>query len=217
MEVLRKIIRETLEEIFISEAHPSFHYDERIVGRLKSEYNTEPKFDFSTVADSLEILKKINFDNNKAYAIFMRSYNTTYKSKEPETGYVSVGSDLWVLVKENTIITIMFRRKDQRNTYPSGYNLGINMKTLEKFYNESEKDENGEVDFNPGKLKSKKQKQGQRKVVSLDLPKVEIDGKVWYIDEKNERLIYSKNINKTKDMDDLEEYELERVIDAVSI
>lgn len=211
MEEVREIVRGILKEMFLSEAHPSTHYNERVAGRLKSEYLTEPKFDFDTIKNSLAILQKINFEPDKEYAIFMRPYNQTYKSREPITGHVSIGSDLWALVKNNTIITVMFRRKDQRNDNPIGYDTILNMKSLEQKYHEAEKDENLEADFKD----FKRQGAGTRKKISLDFPVIEVNGKKWYVDEKNEEIIYTKNIKKKVSFSDLTEDVLEKVIDAV--
>ena len=65
--------------------------------------------------------------------------------------------------------------------------------------------------------KANKPGPGQRKKVELDLPTVELANKIWYIDEPNEQIIYSKNTKKTLSFDDLDEAALEKVIDAAYI
>ena len=62
---------------------------------------------------------------------------------------------------------------------------------------------------------SKKSKSGSRKKIDLDLPKVKIGGKDWYIDEPNEELIYSKNIKKKISFDRLSEKQFEELIELI--
>jgi hypothetical protein len=63
--------------------------------------------------------------------------------------------------------------------------------------------------------KAQRPGKGQRKKIELDLPLVDIDGKEWYVDEENEKIIYRKNIKKELSFDELDEDVLEQVIDAV--
>jgi hypothetical protein len=47
------------------------------------------------------------------------------------------------------------------------------------------------------------------------MKKVNLSGKDWYIDEKEQRLIMVKNLNKIKNFDDLDFDEYEKVIEAL--
>ena len=51
--------------------------------------------------------------------------------------------------------------------------------------------------------------------MELDLPKVKIGGKDWYVDEPNEELIYSKNIKKKISFDRLSEKQFEELIELI--
>lgn len=209
---LRKEIRSILKEV-MSEAVPTEHYNERIYQRLSSSLYTRPAFDFSTIEPQLNTLLKINFDSNRSYAVYLRSYGNTFVSKDPETGKPSIGDEVWAVVRNNEINTIFFRNSHQKLDV-KGVDETINIGTLYKYYKGAEKKEDGTVDYEPAK---DKQGSGSRKSVELDLPMVELDGKMWYVDEKSEEIIFSKNIKKKISFDDLKDEYLEKVIDAVTV
>jgi len=213
---IREEIKMILMEVF-SEAAPSNHFKERVYDRLSSTLYTRPRFDYDSVEDYVELIKKVNFPEYESFAIQLKSYPVTYTSKDPSTGSVSIGNDLWAVVRDNVITTIFFRNSSQ-SVQDTSTDHALTIQNLIRYYNSREKDENGYVDWESSdSKKTHKQGKGQRKKVELDFPVVDINGKKWYIDESNEELIYAKNIKKTLSFDDLKEEILEKVIDAVTI
>lgn len=211
---IRKEIRDVLLEVFVSEANPSGHFRDRVYERLTSILYTKPSFDYSDVEKHVDVIKKINFNPLDAFAIHLRTFPKTFVSKDPSTGNASVGNELWLVVRGNEITTVFFRGSNQRGTSVTDVDHSLSFKTLLSFYNSAEKNEDGTVDFNINKIK--KQGSGSRKKPQLDLPTVEINNVNWYIDEPNERVIYSKNTKKTIDFNDLKDDIYEKVVDAVT-
>jgi len=207
---IREEIRNVLKEI-LNEANPSIHFKDRVHGRLSSTLYTKPSFNYSDIEKEVELVKKINFNPEKSFAISIKSFPTTFVSKDPETGNPSVGNEIWAVVRGNEITTIFFRNSSQRAIPVDNVDYSIKINTLYKYYNDNEKNPDGTVDF---KLKSKPKGKGRKKV-ELDLPMVELKGAKWYIDEVNEELIYAKNTKKRLSFDDLQEDVLEKVINAV--
>lgn len=207
---IRQEIRNILLEVFLDEARPSLHFKDRVYNRLTSAVYTRPFFNYSDVEKQVDLLKKINFNPEKAYAVQIKSFPTTFVSKDPETGTPSVGNELWAVVRGNEITTIFFRMSQQRAIPVDSVDYTIKISTLHKYYNENEKNPDGTVDF---KVKPKKGK--GRKKIELDLPTIEIKGAKWYVDEENEEIIYTKNIKNKLSFDDLTEEILEKVINAV--
>lgn len=208
---IREEIRNILLEV-IFESEPSIHYKDRVYGRLTSTLYTRPVFDYSTVKSEIDTVKKINFPEGESYAVMLKSYPVTYVSKDPETGKTSIGNELWLVVRDNIITTIFFRQSSQKGIKVSNVDNIINVSTLYKHYKSSEKNPDGTVDYQPSKVGFRKRK---RRGVDLDLPVVLIKGKEWFVDEDNEKIIYSKNIKNTKSFEELEEEELEKVINVV--
>ncbi len=211
---IRKEIRSILQEVF-SEAAPTIHFKDRVHDRLTSSLYTKPSFDYSSVEREINILKVTNFDPSDSFAIFLKSFPVTYVSKDPFTGTPSIGDELWAVVRDNEITTIFFRNSHQRDTKVSGVNNTLNIKTLVKNYNDSEKNADGTVDFEVGGISKKPT--SSRKRLSLDLPIVDLAGAKWYVDESKEEIIYAKNIKKKLSFDDLSEDYLEKVINAVTV
>jgi hypothetical protein len=213
---IREEIKSILMEVF-SEATPSRHYKDRIYDRLSSTLYTRPRFDYSAIEGDIDLIKKVNFPEYESVGINLRRYPDTYTSKDPSSGSVSIGDELWAVVRDNVITTIFFRNSSQPAQDSSVENL-ITIQKLRHFYDNSEKNEDGTVDLDFSKPEKKhRQGKGQRKKIELDFPVVEINGKKWYIDEPNEELIYAKNIKKKIAFDDLKEEIFEKVIDAVTI
>ncbi len=209
---IRDEIRDVLNEIF-NEASPSPHFKDRVFGRLTSSLYTNPQFNYNDVKNQIEIIKKVNFNPKQSFAISIRSFPTTFVSRDPETGKESIGNEIWTVIRNNEIATIFFRNTSQRGIKVSGVDYTVNFKSLQNIYNSSEKNPDGTVDF---EMSNQKPGKGQRKKVELDLPIVELEGNSWYIDEEKEELIYAKNIKKKLSFDDLQEEYLEKVINAVT-
>jgi hypothetical protein len=211
---IKQEIRNILMEVF-NEAVPSPHFKDRIHDRLTSTLNTRPSFDYSNVENEIYLLKNTNFNPNESFAVQLKTFSTTFVSKDPKTGRPSVGNEIWAVVRGNSIHTIFFRNSHQKGTPVKGVDNTIAFKELRRNYESSEVNADGTVDF--ANKEKKSHRQGQRKKVSLDFPVVELSGGKWYIDEANEELIYAKNIKKKLSFDDLKEEVLEKVIDAVEI
>lgn len=209
---IRDEIRFILREVF-SEAMPSSHFKDRVHTRLTSDLYTEPDFDYSTIQDEINLIKRINFDDKYSFAVHLNTYPVTYVSVDPETKSKSVGNEIWAVVRNNKITTIFFRNSSQEFQV-AGTDHKMTIKRLRKYYDSKEKNPDGTVDLKVGEF-FHKQGKGSRKKVNLDLPMVEIGGNKWYVDEENEKLIYAKNIKKSVDFDDLKEEVLEKVINAV--
>jgi len=219
---IRDEIRIVLKEIF-NEAVPSPHFKERVQGRLASDMYTTPQFNYADVEKQFELIKKVNFQPFEAVAIHVRTFGNTFVSKDPVNGKESIGNELWVVVRGDEISTVFFRNSRQGGTpvfnADSRYKFfTLKFKTLQNYYNSREKNADGSVDLNMDKFTKQSAKgPGSRKKVQLDLPTVDLEGSMWYIDEKNEELIYAKNIKKKLSFDDLKEDYLEKVINAVTV
>jgi len=219
---IRDEIRIILNEMF-NEAVPSPHFKDRVYGRLASTMYTKPQFNYSDVESQIEIINKINFQPFEAVAIHIRTFRDTFVSKDPVNDKESVGDELWVVVRGNEISTVFFRNSKQAGTpvfnADSRYKFfTLKFKTLFNYFNSAEKNPDGTVDLNMDKFtKQSAQGKGKRKKVELDFPIVELEGSDWYVDEKNEELIFAKNIKKRLSFDDLKEEFLEKVIDAVTV
>lgn len=208
---IRKEIRNILSEVF-NEAAPSIHFDDRVHDRLTKSIYTRPDFDYSTVEKQIELIKNTNFNPKESFAIFLNRYPVTYVSIDPDTEKASVGDEVWAVVRDNIITTIFFRNSFQKDVKVSNVNHILTIKHLWNNYQNSEKNEDGTVDYMMNKAGSS---EGKRKKADLDLPIVELDGKNWYIDIPNDTLIYTKNTKKTKSINDLDEKSLEKVINSI--
>lgn len=214
---LKKEISNILKEVFLDEAKPSLHFKDRVYTRLSSQMYTRPNFNYSEIEEQINVIKKINFNPEESFAIQIKTFPTTYTSKDPVNGNASIGNELWAVVRNNVITTIFFRASSQRNEPVTNIDNSIKFINLLNFYNTNKKNEDGTVDFEINSLKNKNTKQsslGNRKKVELDLPMVEIGGAMWFIDEQNEVLIFSKNTNKKIHFNDLKEEYFEKVIAA---
>lgn len=206
---IRIEIRNILKEVF-SEAAPTEHFDHRVYERLTSNKYTQPDFDYSKVIQQIEIVKNTNFNPKKSFAIFLNRFPVTYLSKDPDTGKISIGNEVWVVIRNNEITTVFFRKSSQKDVKVSGVDTILNIKTLFKNYIDSKKNSDGTVDFNP------EPGEGTRKKSDLDFPIVEFQGKIWYVDQENEKVIFVKNTKKQLSFNDLDEDFLEKIIDAVT-
>ncbi len=211
---IRKEIRAILSEVF-SEATPSKHFKDRVYNRLTSSVYTRPSFDYSGVEKQIETIKKINFEPEESYAIFLNKFPVTYVSKDPVSGVASVGDEVWAVVRENVITTIFFRNSHQKDVKVKDVDNVLSIKTLYKYYIDSPKNEDGTVDFSMSSIEKKPE--SSNKKFKLDLPVVNLDNKTWYVDVQNERLIYTKNVKKSISFNDLDEKHLEKVIDLVTL
>lgn len=209
---IRKEINNILNEVF-GEAVATIHFDDRIEQRLSSSQYTRPRFDYPSVERQIELIKNINFNPEYSYAIKIKQFPNTFVSIDPETGSKSVGDELWTVIRGNLFTTIFFRNSHQTfDVKDTDYK--IDFKQLVSLYQSSQKNEDGTVDFEQ-KTTQPRQHGSGRKKVDLDFPMVNLDGSLWYIDEKNEEIIFSKNIKKKISFEELKDEVLEKVIDSI--
>lgn len=216
---IRKEIRNILLEVF-NEAASTEHFEDRVFQRLTSSEYTRPSFNYNSIKDSIDLVKKINFDPSASFAILLKTFKDTFVSKDPETGKPSIGNEVWLMVRDNEIRTIFFRNSSQKgeiSTRQSGEFYMLNINVLKNFYDSTEKNPDGTVDFNIRKAMHKTGPGTTKKRIELDMPVIELDGQKWFVDIPNETLIYTKNIKKTISINDLDEKRLEKVIDSIEL
>jgi len=209
---IKSEVRKILKEV-VSEAVPTTHFKDRIYTRLTSDSYTTPEFNYNSVKESIELVKKINFPKDTSFAVKLKKFPITFRSVDPYSQKASEGDELWMTIRENDITTIFFRNSSQQSSI-SNIDHMININSLKRYYDKVQKNEDGTVDLNVNRLLNPKGS-GSRKRPQLDLPSVDLGGAKWFIDEENEQLIYAKNIKKKVDFDDLKEDVLEKIITAI--
>lgn len=179
----------------IFEVISTVHATERTMERLLNHADIRPEFP-ETLYE--EITKRINwiqenveFDINRAYQIHLANLGGFFQHWETGKHEASSQGDMvYALIRNNSIISIFFRRKPQRFRLMPGVDEEVSFEQLQSL---SEK-EGGKFTFSslpklPG--------EGKRDKYVLNLPFVNILGKEWFIDEDNQQLIKVKNINRS--------------------
>lgn len=213
---IRGEIKGILKEIF-SEAAPSIHFGDRIHDRLTSTLHTRPVFDYSEIDKQINIIKNTNFNPEESFAIFLKRFPVTYVSKDPFTGMPSTGDEVWAVVRGNVITTIFFRKSKQGNVPVRDIDNTLDIKILFKNFIDGERNPDGTVDFSMSNSGSARRKGAGRKKLNFNFPIVYLNGSSWYIDQENEKIIFTKNINKEISFDDLKEEYLEKIINIVTV
>ncbi len=150
---IRTIVRGLIQEIF-NEAEETAHYIDRVAGRLKSMY-TYPTFNYSTIADSIEIIKKTRFPKGFSYAIKVRKFpeseETTFNFVDPLTNNESVGNEVWAVIRNNNLTSIMFRNSSQGKFVKTPVDIYLDMSTVKNNYDNqianNKVNDKGEVDY----------------------------------------------------------------------
>jgi hypothetical protein len=233
MNKIRQIIKEYIEEAFTGE-----HSLERLKYRFVDKknlivgYELEDSIgDYKTLGtyslnddEKEEIVRKYkfienyNFSPQESYGVRLTSLNIDPKrikffSDEDKKESInkkllfvdeitnSNGNEIYAIIRDNVIATIYFAK----NYIPQNTRkLRVdNIIKNELFFSGLDN------------KKDKKHKEGSRKKIELNLPKVIIGNKEWYIDEVNEKLIYSKNIKKEVPFDMLTEKQFEELIELI--
>ena len=230
MSKVRQIIREYIEEAFTGE-HSLERLKDRFIDKKQlivgyeledsiGEYKTLGTYNLSN-DEKEDIIRKYNFISNyqfspeKSYGIRLAYLNIDPKkinffSDEDKKDSInkkllfvdentnSNGNEIYAIVRENVITTIYFAKN-----YIPQTTSKLRVDNIIK----------NELFFSG--LDIKKNKKGSRKKVELNLPKVTIGNKEWYVDEVNEKLIYSKNTKKEVDFDMLTEKQFEELIELI--
>lgn len=217
--VLKQYIRKVLFEEFVREAlpdkkgHYKWQFDQRITKAIpeksnyRSPYNkTIPSKAISKLWEIVEYIKKIDFPLEPGYAVKLIDLHNSYKHLDlnlqgdtqidKNTGRIkeSRGDTIWVLIRENEIKTIFLRYSSQPNNIADIQYYLESPLTFEYYYDEMPKKENGRVDF---KLEDfRRIEKAQRSIKKETLPKVELRGQTWYVDDDKKRLVQKTKLGK---------------------
>jgi len=232
MNSVRKIIKEILEEAF-SGVHSLDRLSERFLDRKNipvgyekkgsvGEYKTVGTYNLSdgekeSIKKKYKFIEDYKFPEDEDFGIRLTYIKISpdeinYHSEEDKVDSLgknllfvdektnSNGNEIYVIIRRNEIQTIYFAKNYIQQTKEK-----LRVDRIVK----------NELFFT--KLNSEKanSKGSSRKKVELDLPKVKIGGKDWYVDEPNEELIYSKNIKKKISFDRLSEKQFEELIELI--
>lgn len=232
MNSIRKIVKEVLVEAF-SGVHSLERLSERFLDRKNipvgyekegsvGEYKSVGTYSLSdgekeSIKKKYKFIEDYKFPENEDFGIRL----TYIKINPDEINYYSEddkidsigknllfvdkktnsnGNEIYVIIRRNEIQTIYFAKNYIQQTKEK-----LRVDRIIK----------NELFFTKLSGESKKSKSGSRKKIELDLPKVKIGGKDWYIDEPNEELIYSKNIKKKISFDRLSEKQYEELIELI--
>jgi len=238
MNSIRKIVKEVLKEAF-SGGHSKERLFERFLNRNNipvgyekkgsvGEYKAVGTYSLSdeekeSIKNKYKIIEDYKFPENEDFGIKLTYIKIdpskiSFYSEDDEMDSLgknllfvdektnSNGNEIYVIIRRNEIHTIYFAKNYIQQTKEKLRVDRIIKK--EDFFDNL---------LHFGKLdgSNKKNKEGSRKKIELDLPKVKIGGKDWYIDEPNEELIYSKNIKKKISFDRLSEKQFEELIELI--
>lgn len=219
MNTIRSIVRK-----YLLESIATSHFKERMRDRLVSDYTNfkEEKPEIKRrIYDDIEFLETIQFPGQHNIGVLLGTGSVEYIYHQEVNGATehSQGRYIWVVLRANELETIVFGNRDYlpRNTQ---YHLRI--ERIKEFIEEENNGERNLTDKALRKLLSPKQQStsSSRKVpVGFEnLPVVELLGKEWFVDEKNQQIVYTKNIKKTMSLDDaleqLPEEEAEKIFDT---
>jgi hypothetical protein len=122
---MRDFLKQKLRQV--SETHDTMHLSDRLVERLSSmnDEDITPEVK-QRIIKNLEITKKVNFPVGKGFAILLGSFKINPKSKlfvdVNGRGYYriidlfgkdSTGDQIWAVVRDNSIVTLMLRKRIQ--------------------------------------------------------------------------------------------------------
>jgi hypothetical protein len=122
---MKELLKEKLREL--TETHDTMHLSDRLAQRLGSMDDEDIVSDVrERILNNLETIKKINFPVGKGFAILLGSFKINPKSKlfidVNGRGYYqivdlfgkdSTGDQIWVVVRDNSIVTLMLRKRIQ--------------------------------------------------------------------------------------------------------
>lgn len=122
---MKELLKERLRQL--SETHDTMHLSDRLAERLSSMSGEDITPEIrERILKNLEITKKANFPIGKSYAILLGSFKINPKSKlfidVNGRGYYrivdlfgkdSTGDQIWAVVRDNSIVTLMLRKRIQ--------------------------------------------------------------------------------------------------------
>lgn len=193
---LRKIIRRILFESIDTK-----HVIDRTSERLLNQADIRPKFPeslYEVVIDRVNwIRSNVEFNPKKSYQVHIANLPNFFQHWELGKDEASSQGDMvYILVRKGALISIFFRRKPQRGRLM----IGVDEETSYDYLKNQSTKDGGKVYFDKS---VESQGKGQRKKISLDMPTVNLSGKNYFIDEPNEQVIYTKNIERTITFDDV--------------
>lgn len=125
---LRVFIREIIEKTFVKEAEETKHSIDRISERIK-ETDIASDDEFKIINNNLQLIRNTDFPINKSFAILLNRlrvkkdspYYVLVENREyyriiDNSGILehdSTGNEVWVIIRENEIKTVMLRKDIQ--------------------------------------------------------------------------------------------------------
>lgn len=194
---MENLIRKILREIF-TEVIKSNHYADRaeVEGRLSdSEYSTfekEPDSIKEIVYGNLEYLKDIEFPKEISVGVLVFRSKKEYMYTKP--GEKSTGRNIWVVIRENTMTTLMFSNADTLTGTDSQHktrtDYQINITKLKEYI---DKEKEGDRNLTIGDVnKIVKPEVVVTKEKEVDSNVVNFGG-VKYVVDKDNGIIFKKN------------------------
>lgn len=200
---MENIIRKLLREIF-TEVIKTQHYNDRaeVGGRLSDkEYSTFTKESQSVknvVNKNLDYLQDVEFPEGITVGVLVYRGNNAYRYDKP--GELSTGRNIWVVIRNNKMTTLMFSNADVLSGAESDSNhktrtdYQINLMKLKDYIDkEKEGDKNLTLEdieniFNPKIVMN--EPKDKSNIINL--------GGVKYIVDKDNSVIFKKNSPETK-------------------
>ena len=197
---MENIVRKILREIF-TEAIATEHYRNRaeVGGRLSdSEYSTfvkEPNSTKDVVYRNLDYLQDIEFPEDISVGVLAFRGKKSYAYTKPKAE--SFGRNIWVVVRENEMKTLMFSNADTiTGKEKIRTNYAINLVKLRDYI---EKEKGGDKNLTPEDIMTifapevvAPEEKGESNIINL--------GGVKYIVDKDNSVIFKKN-NPTQTFD----------------
>lgn len=208
-----KIINEELKGI---ETEINTHALQRLEGRLNlmgANGDITPREE-ETIRKNLKNVVDYNFDPNKTYGIFLGSFIPNPKSHlytntnafDPGIPFYqifsndgifandSTGDEMWGIIRNNTIKTVMLRKRLQRRSAnkPRMEDGGLGVDIVIPDFNNFVQRQND----------AKKQQEPKKQQEKL----INIDGVFWKIDNANQRIFKKNNPNTFINFNDVLDY-----------
>jgi hypothetical protein len=194
---MENLIRKILREIF-TEVVKTNHYADRaeVGGRLSdSEYSTfekEPDSIKEIVYGNLEYLKDVEFPKEISVGVLVFRSKKEYMYTKP--GEKSTGRNIWVVIRENTMTTLMFSNADTLTGTDSQHktrtDYQINITKLKEYI---DKEKEGDKNLTVGDVnKIVKPEVVVTKEKEVDSNIVNFGG-VKYVVDKDNGIIFKKN------------------------